>query len=346
MVRRATSADVARKAGVSRSAVSFVLNGRADGNIAKDKQALILAAARELNYTPNAVARSLQSQRTHTIGVVTDAIASSPYAGKLLKGATDAALARGYLLLVIDTHQDASREAAAFTALRDRQVDALMFAAMSLRSYDPPAQLATGPAVLANSFDPSGGLRGVVPDEVGGGRSAANVLIGAGHRNIAYLSGTAELVATERRLEGFHAAVAAAGLPPATVMAVGWEINEGFDAAMRLLRAPGGGVRTDRPTGIACANDRVALGAILACGQLGLRVPEDLSVVGYDDDEPLAATCVPGLTTVALPHLEMGRDAINLLLDSVDSGSADAGGPTVMLPCPVVSRGSVATPSV
>ncbi|WP_427015635.1 LacI family DNA-binding transcriptional regulator [Pseudarthrobacter sp. P1] len=344
-MRKATSADVARRAGVSRSAVSFVLNGRADGNIAKDKQALILAAARELDYTPNAVARSLQSQRTHTIGVVTDSIASSPYAGKLLKGATDAALARGYLLLVIDTHQDASREAAAFTALRDRQVDALMFAAMSLRSYDPPAQLAAGPAVLANSFDPSGALRGVVPDEVSGGRSAAGVLIEAGHRDIAYLCGTPEMVATGRRLEGFLQAVAAAGLPPATVQTAGWEINEGYDAAMDLLRAPGGGVRADRPTGIACANDRVAVGVIIACGQLGLRVPEDLSILGYDDDEPLAATCVPGLTTVALPHREMGEHAITLLLDAVDGGPAPAGGPTTMLPCPVVTRGSVAGPA-
>lgn len=347
MARKATSQDVADRAGVSRSAVSFVLNGRADGNIAKDKQLRILAAAKELDYTPNAVARSLQAQRTHTIGVVTDAIAGGPFAGKLLQGASNAAFEAGYLLLAIDTQSDAAREDSAFSTLLNRQVDALVFATMSLREHVPHTAMHGKPAVLANSFDPAGALRSIIPDEISGGHRAAQILLDAGHTHIAYLSGTGELVATARRTEGFNAAVAAAGLPAVAPLEAGWEISDGHASAMRLLADGRGPLPRDRrPTGIVCANDRVALGAMLACGQLGLRVPEDLSLVGYDDDEPLARTTVPGLTTVALPHREMGKKAIELLLADIAHGPIQESGGTILVPCPIVMRGSVAAPAV
>lgn len=353
MSRKATSQDVADRARVSRSAVSFVFNGRADGNIARDKQERILEAARELNYTPNAVARSLQSQRTHTIGVVTDSIAGGPFAGKLLQGASTAAFETGYLLLVIDTQSDPVREDSAFSTLQNRQVDALVFAAMSLREHVPHPAMAGVPAVLANSFDPAGTLRSVIPDEVSGGRAAAQSLLDAGHRRIAYLSGTGELVATERRTQGFDEALSAAGLAPVAAIATGWEIDDGFHAAMRLF-TPDAGHRphADRPTGIVCANDRVALGVMLACGQLGFRVPQDVSIVGYDDDEPLARTTVPGLTTVALPHGDMGRRAIELVLADLaqpkgvpHAATHNPARDPILIPCPVVMRGSVAVPA-
>jgi LacI family transcriptional regulator len=347
MARKATSQDVADRAGVSRSAVSFVLNGRADGNIAKDKQLLILAAAKELNYTPNAVARSLQSQRTHTIGVVTDAIAGGPFAGKLLQGASSAAFDAGYLLFAIDTQRNDVREDNAFGTLINRQVDAMMFAAESLRPHRPHPAMQGIPALLANSFDPAGTLLSIIPDEIGGGRRAAQILLDAGHTSIAYLSGGPELVATERRTQGLDAAIATAGLPSIEALETGWEINDGYAAAMRLLTDDGGrSPKLDRPTGVVCANDRVAVGFMLACGQLGLRIPQDLSIVGYDDDEPLARTVVPGLTTVALPHREMGEKAIELLLAELDHGAANQSGGTILIPCPVVMRGSVAAPSV
>lgn len=351
MARKATSQDVAERAGVSRSAVSFVMNGRADGNIAKDKQLRILAAAKELNYTPNLVARSLQSKRTHTIGVVTDAIAGGPFAGKLLQGASNAAFQAGYLLLVIDTQSDDARESGAFNTLLNRQVDALVFATMSLRAHEPHEAMKSAPSVLANSFDPSGQFRSIIPDEISGGRSAAQVLLDAGHTKIACLTGGRELVATERRIQGFHEAIKAASLPEIAPLEAGWEINDGFTAGMALLAHDGGtSPRRDRPTGVVCANDRVALGVMLAAAQLGLQVPADLSIVGYDDDEPLARTTVPGLTTVALPHREMGEKAIELLLADLGTGAGGSTVPaqeenTILLPCPVVMRGSVAAPA-
>ncbi|MBP2412506.1 LacI family transcriptional regulator [Arthrobacter stackebrandtii] len=345
MARKATSQDVANRAGVSRSAVSFVLNGRADGNIAKDKQLRILAAAKELNYTPNAVARSLQAQRTHTIGVVTDTIAGGPFAGELLQGASSAAFDAGYLLLVIETQNQEARENSAFTMLLDRQVDALVFAAESMRPHTPHPAMHGVPAVLANCFDPEGGLRSVMADEVAGGRSATQILLDSRHINIAYLSGPLDAVAAQRRTEGFDTAIAASGRPPIKAVETGWDINDGYAAAMRLFSDDGGhSPKHDRPTGVVCANDRVALGVMLACARLGLRVPEDLSIVGYDNHDPLAKTTVPGLTTVAIPHREMGEKAVEILLGELSNGIRKESSGTVLIPCPVVMRGSVAAP--
>lgn len=372
MAKKATSQDVAVLAGVSRSAVSFVFNGKADGNIAKDKQDRILSAAKELNYEPNALARSLQSQRSNTIGFVTDSIAGGAFAGKLLQGASSKASESGYLLLVIDTQGQQGKEDGALNTLLNRQADALIYASMSLREHAPRPAFRMAPAVMANCFDPKDTVRAVIPDEIAGGRAAAQLLLDAGHHRIAFLTGGSELIAAERRTVGFHEAIAAAGLAPIQPLETGWEINDGYAAAMRLLsKNNDGGNRTgtgpNRPTGLICANDRVAVGAMLACGALGLRVPHDVSIVGYDDDEPLARTTVPGLTTIALPHRKMGELAIDLALEqlALDRGALDRGQlalvqpertaespqeatpsfQPIMVPCPAVIRDSVAPPA-
>lgn len=346
MPRKATSQDVADLAGVSRSAVSLVLNGRGKGNIAADKQALILDAAKKLNYTPNTVALSLRSRRSSTIGVVTDAIATTAFGGKLLQGASDAAVAEGYLLLVIDTQNDLAREQQAYETLQNRQVDGFVFAAMSLRPYDAPALLHQAPSALANCFDPADSAPAYIPDEVAGSRSATEHLIQRGHRDIVMLTGTSDVIASGLREQGYAEALSAAGLPvPAPVLG-GWYIDKGYAAAMHVLTT-----RDPRPTAIFCANDRAAIGVVLAAAQLGLSVPGDLSVVGYDDDENVAPHLVPALTTVRLPHREMGERAMRVVLDAVldDSeptlGAAKTTAPRVLLDCPLVVRDSVAPPA-
>lgn len=345
MPRKATSQDVADLAGVSRSAVSLVLNGRGAGNIAADKQALILEAARKLRYTPNAVALSLRSRRSSTIGVVTDAIATTAFGGKLLQGAADAAVAEGYLLLVIDTQNDQQRESKAYETLQNRQVDGFLFAAMSLRPYDPPAAMRAVPSALANCFDPDDAAPAFIPDEVAGSRSVTQHLIDHGHRDIVMLTGTADVIASGLREQGYAEALAGAGLEVVEPVLAGWEIDKGYAAAMHVLST-----RTPRPTALVCANDRSAIGVVLAAAQLGLAVPGDLSVVGYDDDENVAPCLVPALTTVRLPHREMGERAMQVVLHAVLDDSAPPLGPEphrtppVMLDCPLVVRDSVAPP--
>lgn len=345
MRRKATSQDVADLAGVSRSAVSLVLNGRGDGNIAADKQALIIEAARKLNYTPNAVALSLRSRRSSTIGVVTDWIATTAFGGKLLQGASDVAATAGYLLLVIDTQNSSEREQDAFERLQNRQVDGFLFAAQSLRSYGPGEALRAAPGALANCFDPDDQVAAFVPDEVNGSKSVTRHLLDHGHRDIVLLSGTPEVIASGLRVQGFGEAMTEAGLPVPAPVVTGWDIDRGYAAAMRVLTGPG-----PRPTAIVCANDRSAVGAVLAAAQLGLSVPGDLSVVGYDDDENVAPHLVPALTTVRLPHREMGEQAMQVVLDAVmdpaTSSPAPNSGPRprTLLDCPVVIRDSVAPP--
>lgn len=336
MQRKATSRDVASRAGVSRAAVSMVLNGRAEGNVSTANQEAIRAAAAELGYVPNSVARSLRSSRTHTVGVVTDAIVTTAFGGRLLSGAMDAADEAGYLTLVLDTRRDEERTARSFDLLRERQVDGLMFAAMELRPFRPPAVMLEVPSVVAQAFDPDETVTSVWCDEVGGGRAAAQALLDAGHRDVALLAGTDDVVATRRRVEGFHEALAAAGLPRVEPVTTGWEIGTGYLAALPLLERP------DRPTGIVCANDRVAAGVVLAAVSLGLAVPHDLSVVGYDDDENVAPVMVPALTTVELPHRRMGQEAMRRLLADLTGDPAPPA--HVVLDCPLVERDSVTAP--
>lgn len=343
MPRKATSQDVADLAGVSRSAVSLVLNGRGAGNIAADKQALIIDAARKLSYTPNTVALSLRSRRSATIGVVTDAIATSAFGGRLLQGASDAAVAEGYLLLVIDTQNDAERERHAYDTLQNRQVDGFLFAAMSLRPYETPPVLHGSPSALANCFDPDDGAPAFIPDEVAGSRAATQHLIDHGHRDVVMLTGTTDVMATRLREQGYVEAMTSAGLSAERPVTAGWEIDKGHAAAMHALTS-----REPRPSALFCVNDRAAIGAVLAAVQLGLSVPRDLSVVGYDDDENVAPFLVPALTTVRLPHREMGERAMRVVLDAALDGSDPVLGverapsPRTLLECPLVVRDSVA----
>lgn len=337
MVRKPTAKDVAARAGVARSAVSMVVNGRDAGMVAPEKRQRILDAAAELGYRPHSVGRSLRNQRTQTVGLVTDQIASAAFGGQLIRGATDVAMETGYLLITVDIHGERERERAAYEALVHREVDALMFAALSLRSYEVPPALLGRPAMLANCFDPSGSVAGVIADEVGGGRRAAQLLLEAGHEDVVSLEGEARFVATSRRHTGSESAFADAGRRAPEAVPAGWEIGDGVRAATAVLSRPA------PPTGLLCANDRVAVGAMLAAARLGLEVPRDVSIVGYDDDENVARQLLPALTTIALPHEAIGAAAMRALLAHLEDG-APLPESDQLLPCEPVERASVAPP--
>lgn len=335
---RPTSRDVARLAGVSHTAVSFVFNGRAEGNLSPATQERIRRAAAELGYRPDPVARGLRRRRTAVIGLVTDEIASTPFAGRLLRGAMETAWDSDHLVLTVDSGGDRAKEDAAVAELLDRRVDGIIYAAMSLRSVRVPEGLHRTHSVLANCVPDDDSLPSVVPAERAGGRTAARLLLDQGHQRIAMVGGQVDIASVER-LRGFRDALRAEGItvPKEWIVRTGGEISAGYEGALRILD----GVPVDRrPTGIFCYNDRVAAGALHAATRLGLTVPDDLSVVGYDDQEHMAAFLTPPLTSVALPHREMGEAAARLLLDAIDTGKTPPA--TVRrLACPVVSRSSV-----
>lgn len=335
---RPTSRDVARLAGVSHTAVSFVFNGRAQGNLSPATQERIREAAAQLGYRPDPVARGLRRRRTAVIGLVTDEIASSPFAGRLLRGAMETAWDSEHLVLTVDSGGDPAKEDAAVAELLDRRVDGIIYAAMSLRRVRVPEGLHRTHSVLANCLPEDDSLPAVVPAERAGGRTAARLLLDEGHRRMAVVGGQDDIASVER-LRGFRDALRAEGItvPKDWVVRTGGEISGGYEGGTRLLE----GVPADRrPTGIFCYNDRVAAGVLHAATRFGITVPDDLSVVGYDDQEHMAAFLTPPLTTVALPHRAMGEAAARLLLDSIETGKTPPA--TVRrLACPVISRSSV-----
>lgn len=335
-VRRSqpTMADVAKRAGVSQPTVSAVLNGQARTiGIAEGTEARVRQSMEELGYRPNLAARNLRLQRTKTIGFVTDHIGSGPFAGRMVLGAQEEAWRDGHLLLLVNTAGDAKRTEVGVQALVDRRVDGLLYASMAWRPADLPPGLSAVPSMLVNCWERgAGGVTGrgfrmqgrpyrghpaVLPSELKGGRIATMAALDAGHRRLAFIQNAEGDPASEEREAGFRQALTERRIPVNRrwiVRAGSGEIGDGFRAAQALLDA------ADRPTAVICFNDRVAVGAIVAAREAGLRVPADLSVVGYDDDEELAAHYPPGLTTVALPHLDLGRVAVSTLLESIKLG--------------------------
>jgi LacI family transcriptional regulator len=340
---RITLADVARSAGVSQTAASFVLSGRRqEMRISAAVEARVLKAVKDTGYRPNIVSRSLRTGTSHTIGFVSDTVATTPFAGHLIWGANDAAREKGHLLFIGETEGDRDLEQQLLEAMHDRGVDGIVLASMYTRKITVPKTLADGPAVLLNAV-PAGRstIPSVVPDEVDAGRTVAKVLLEAGHSSAIGLIGAAppnrvpkDSLAAIQRLQGITEALDDAGAEVAGAVACpDWQPEIGYDATRRLLEKT-------RPSALICFNDRLALGAYQALADAGLDVPGDVSVVSFDDDL-MASWVRPQLTTVALPHYELGRVAINVLLDE-DRQPPTNGQPTIYrVPMPLSERDSV-----
>jgi LacI family transcriptional regulator len=334
--------DVAARAGVGASTVSVVLNNVEGARISDETKERVMAAARELGYTSDPIARSLRTRRTQTIGFVSDVIATTPFAGRMIQGAQDAAWRAGHLLLLVNTGADESLRDHALRTLLRRRVDGVVYATMYHQEIAVPEALREVRSVLldASPAGPGGAdpLPHVVPDEYGGALAAVTELTAAGHRRIGLATESLPVPAAAGRLAGYRQALAAAGVEfdPALVAAEHGNTAGGYRAARRLLDLPG------RPTAIFCFNDRMAMGCYRAAGELGLRIPRELSVVGYDDQDLIAPELSPPLTTVALPHYEMGEWAVRTLLAAIEGTAVPRA--AVAMPCPLVRRDSVGPP--
>lgn len=341
--KRATSADVAKHAGVSRATVSMVLNNRTEGTVSTATRERVLRAASALQYRRSRTALALKEQRTRTIGIVSDEIVTSPWAGRMIRAAIATASDRGYVSLTADLSiAGATLESAAHT-FAERDVDGLVVASMGAGEIEIPETLPPVPFVLLNcrSADSPGqaDVAQFMPDDAEGARRAARRLIDTGHRRIAMLAGNDSSIANTARIEGFAEVCRTAGVD-ATVVEAGWNFDDGHRAGLAVLEGPAG----ERPTAVFCIRDRVAAGFMLAAAHAGLDVPRDVSVIGFDDEDFFAECLVPPLTTMELPHVEMGRDAMTALLDEIEGGGRRERA-VRYYPCPLVERASVGRPA-
>ncbi len=308
MSRRVRIRDVAERAGVSPTAVSFVLAGRDDMRLSEATRQRVLATARELNYRPNLTARTLRTQVSKTLGFVSDRVVTDEYVGDLIRGSLLQAAADGHHLLIGETGGDAATQAEVLHDLLDRQVDGFVYATSWTKEVEVPEVLVGHPVVLLNCVAGED-VTSVLPDEVAAGRSAVETLLEAGHTGGIVLVGETptEVVAAGERLDGMTAALRDAGHRLAASIDTVWWPSASYDATTKFLAG-----HPDL-TAMVCLNDRVALGVYQALADAGLRLPEDVSVISFDDSS-LASWLRPQLTSVALPYQEMGVRAVEALL--------------------------------
>jgi len=338
--RATTMWEVAQHAGVSQATVSLVLNNAPGNRVTDATRTRVMAAVNELGYRTNAFAKSLRSGESGIIGFISDEVASAPFAGKLLKGAQLLAWQTGHVILSVDTYNTAELEAAAIDMMLSYRVQGVVYASMYHRVVDIPLALRDVPTVVVNARDRAGLVSSVFPDEELGGYTATRALIEAGHRRIAMINiqpPESDLPAGIGRLAGYRRALAEAGVAedPRQLRSGTGIVEDGLDLAKDLMR------QTDRPTAIFCGNDRTAWGAYRALESLGLRVPTDCSIVGFDNQDTIAPHLDPGLTTMELPYEQMARRAVELLLN--ENKQKPSQNP---IECSLISRGSVASAKV
>ena len=328
--------DVALAAGVSTATVSRVINNFP--RVASETRQRVLDAIERLHYTPNFAGRMLATQRTHTVGLIITDI-TNPFYPAVVRGVEAAALSLGFSVLLYDTAENKQREAQALQLLRERQVDGLVICSSRL-GKSRLAQLAHGktPIVFVNSQPAPSTVGSVETDHEVGMRAAVEHLVQLGHRHIAYLGGPPASQVQQRRLKAFWEA--ATSLDMETVEASRQPTVEGGEAGTQdLLSASDPDARF---TALITYNDLMAAGALLAARASGLRVPDDLSLIGHDDI-PMSALLSPALTTVRQPMQELGARAVAMLVAHLQS--TVAANPTVLSLHPeLVVRASTAPP--
>jgi DNA-binding LacI/PurR family transcriptional regulator len=303
-----TITDVARRAGVSKSLVSLVMRGAR--HVSPARRAAVLQAAADLRYRPNAMARGLKQQATRVLGVLASHL-HSPLFADVVEGIHQQASPAGYRVLIDTGNRVPAREDEALETLLELRVDGLVLINVLAESRLIVEASRQVPAVLVGRAARAATLDSVTNDDRSGTTAAVRHCAALGHRRIAHVDGGLGTGALARR-RAYVDAMRALGLGAHVQVAAGTYTEEGGRAGAALLLA-----RDPRPTAILAGNDVAALGALFAIGQNGLRVPEDVSVVGYDDT-PLAALKQVALTTVHQPRVEMGRAAVDLLLERID----------------------------
>ncbi|HEY8371576.1 MAG TPA: LacI family DNA-binding transcriptional regulator [Pseudonocardiaceae bacterium] len=324
--------DVAQLAGVSITTVSHVVNGTRP--VADETRRRVLAAIEATGYTGNAIARSLVTGGTRSLGVAISLV-ENPYFSELIRVIENEAARAGFTLLLIDTHDEPSTEHAAVRMLRSRRVDGLLLTPSpgAANGVLPELRQLGVPTVLVDRLPSHGLLDQVGPENAGAIAALVGHLAELGHRRIGLVSGAPGLTTTAERVHGYRLGLHRAGLPVDEELVVSGcsAVKPAEEALRRLLALP------DPPTAVIAGNNNMMVGVFRATRELGLRVGRDLALVGYDEVE-WADLVDPPLTTMAQPIAEIGRTAVHMVLSRISDPDQPAR--TVRLPTRLVHRHS------
>ena len=305
--------DIAKETGFSISTVSRVLSN-SNYPVAEQIREKVVRAAETMGYEPNIAARSLRTDRTKTIGIIVDDLLS-PFTPPIVRGIQDYLNETGFLSLIVNSDWDPNQEQAAIKTLLSRPVDGIIFVEYSHQTTSDALERSNKPRVFVHRLFGSPIKNSVVPDDHYGASLATEHLIGLGHDRIGYINGPENWHTCRARLRGYQDTLANHNLPfdESLIQPGDWEMDSGYAAAQNFLK------QEEPPTAIFAANDSMALGAIYAIQDAGLRIPEDIAVVGYDNRN-FTTTVRPRITTVSMPVIEMGGVAAELLLKQIAEG--------------------------
>ncbi len=314
-IMRVSIKDIAKAAGVSHSTVSRALS---DSSLVSDEtKARIQRLALEMGYSPNSLARSLVTRQTYTVGVVVTTIAD-PFIAQVVQGIEATAQDNGYTVILCNSGAVPDREIAAVETLRSKRVDGVIVTSSRIGAlYLEHLERIGVPIVLINNHNEESGRYTftVTVDNRHGGYIATKHLIDLGHRRIAYVTAPADHSSDLDRMTGYQQALGEASLESAPALIIpGNGRADGGERAMETLAG-----LSPLPSAVFCYNDMTAVGLMTAARQVGLSVPQDLAVVGFDDI-PFARHCYPPLTTIAQPKIEMGQLAMKMALSLMTIG--------------------------
>ena len=324
-------ADVAQLAGVSHQTVSRVLNDHP--NVRPDTREKVLEAIRQLAYRPNAAARALVTRRTHTLGVIiTD---STLYGPAMMLDGIERAAQHGYFVLIASLP---ALDRRSMTDTLDRflghAVEGMIVIAPNTSAVAALSHVPSEVPLVAVGCGTRAPLTSVAVDNAAGAHTATQYLLELGHETVFHVSGPSSCLDARERVDGWRAALREAGAREPDVMVGDWSARSGYETGQKLARR-------DDLTAVFCSNDTIALGLTRALAEAGRRVPEDVSVVGFDD-MPEAGYFLPPLTTVRQDFSELGRRALGSLVDRISGGGP---GRHVRVPPELVVRASAAPPA-
>ena len=328
--------DVARAAGVSHSTVSRAL---ADNPlITHTTRQHIQRVAQKMGYAPDAIARGLVTRRTHAIGVIVTSIAD-PFVAEVVRGIEELAGNNHYRVFLGTSHNDPAREMNLVKAMREWRVDGVIIASSRVGSLYKPLLKEIGvPIVVINNEHAGSFIHSVAVDDVQAAETATRYLIEQGHRVIGHLQGPSDRISSQNRLAGYRHALAKAKIKfDLSLIVQGNGFPDGSDVIMQLL------THDPAPTAVFCYNDLTAIGALRVLKQRGVCVPNDISLVGFDDI-PFASYVDPPLTTIQQPMFEMGQRAMEIALKLMND--PDAKVPNVIIQSTLVERESTIKHSI